>query len=73
MEFPGPAICKFLRLQVQISQEVLGREFRDHVASVVVDYLVVEKLEVVESTPYDGVVELAVGFSGFYLVEFVAC
>lgn len=73
LKLPRPAIRKFLCLEVQIGQEVLGWQFGDHVAAVVVDYLMVEELEVVESTSYDCVVELAVGFSCFDLVEFVTC
>lgn len=60
LKFPRPAICKFLRLEVQIGQKILGWQLRYHVTSVVVDYLMVEELEVVEPTSYDSVVELAV-------------
>jgi hypothetical protein len=62
---------KLLRLQIQGRPNTFLWQFWNYASSVILNQLVVEKLEIVETAGHDGVVGGLVELSRFYFVEFV--
>lgn len=48
-------------------------QFRYDITSIILYDLIVEKLEVVESSAYDCIKPLVLYFSCFYFIELIAC
>jgi hypothetical protein len=72
LQLLSPLLHELSRFQVQVGEEILMRQFRYNITSVVLDDLMMEELEIIESSAYDCIESLETHFSCFYFVEFIA-
>ncbi len=72
LQLLSPLLHELPRFQVQIGEEIFMWQFRYDITSIILNDLMVEELEIVESSAYDCIEPLETHFSCFYFVEFIA-